>query len=39
VTVTKVRDDKPIATLSTICQNQRGELLIEGEAVVLVPAG
>jgi 3-hydroxybutyryl-CoA dehydratase len=38
VTVTKVREDKPIATLSTVCRNQRGELLIEGEAVVLVAA-
>ena len=36
VTVTKVRDDKPIVTLETICENQRGELLIKGEAVVLV---
>jgi acyl dehydratase len=36
VTVTKVRDDKPIVTLETICENQDGELLIKGEAVVLV---
>jgi 3-hydroxybutyryl-CoA dehydratase len=36
VTVTKVRDDKPIVTLETICENQNGELLIKGEAVVLV---
>lgn len=36
VTVTNIRDDKPIVTLETICENQRGELLIKGEAVVLV---
>ncbi|HEX8475912.1 MAG TPA: MaoC family dehydratase [Pyrinomonadaceae bacterium] len=36
VTVTKIRDDKPIATLETVCFNHRGEQLIRGEAVVLV---
>jgi 3-hydroxybutyryl-CoA dehydratase len=36
VTVTKIRDDKPIATLETVCLNQHGETLIRGEAVVLV---
>ncbi len=36
VTVKRVRPDKPIATLETICENQRGEILIRGEAVVLV---
>jgi len=36
VTVTRVRPDKPIVTLETICENQRGEILIRGEAVVLV---
>ena len=36
VTVRMIRDDKPIVTLETICENQRGELLIKGEAVVLV---
>jgi len=36
VTVGKIRDDKPIVTLDTICENQRGELLINGEAVVRV---
>lgn len=35
VTVTKIRDDKPIAMLETICLNQRGEVLVKGEAVVL----
>ena len=36
VTVTKVREDKPIVTLETVCTNQRGESVIKGEAVVLV---
>jgi acyl dehydratase len=35
VTVTEIREDKPVATLETVCVNQRGELLIKGEAVVL----
>ena len=35
VTVAKVREDKPIVTLETVCENQRGETLIRGEAVVL----
>jgi 3-hydroxybutyryl-CoA dehydratase len=36
VAVTKVRDDKPVVTLETVCTNQRGERLIDGEAVVLL---
>ena len=36
VTVSKVREDKPIITLETVCVNQRGEKLLEGEAVVLL---
>src|SRR3977135_2190559 len=32
VTVIKIRADKPIATLETICENQNGEVLIRGEA-------
>lgn len=35
VTVSRIRSDKPIMTLETICVNQHGEQLIEGEAVVL----
>lgn len=35
VTVTKIREDKPIVTLETFCFNQRDEPLIKGEAVVL----
>ncbi|HVF44797.1 MAG TPA: MaoC family dehydratase [Pyrinomonadaceae bacterium] len=37
VTVTNVREDKPVVTLETVCTNQRGERVVEGEAVVLVP--
>ncbi|MEW6531848.1 MAG: MaoC family dehydratase [Thermodesulfobacteriota bacterium] len=36
VTVKDVRKDKPIVTLETVCENQRGEKILEGEAVVLV---
>jgi acyl dehydratase len=35
VTVTGIREDKPVATLETLCVNQRGEPLVKGEAVVL----
>ena len=35
VTVTKIREDKPLVTLETVCFNQRDEQLIRGEAVVL----
>jgi 3-hydroxybutyryl-CoA dehydratase len=35
VTVTAVREEKPIATLETVCLNQRGEMLVKGEAVVM----
>jgi acyl dehydratase len=38
VTITSIREDKPVATLETVCVNQRGELLIKGEAVVLFEA-
>lgn len=34
VTVTSVRDGKPIAKLETVCTNQRDEIVIEGEATV-----
>src|SRR3954471_3631421 len=39
VTVLNIRADKPIATLETVCLNQRGEMLIKGEATVLLPPG
>ncbi len=35
VTVIKVREDKPIITLETLCKNQDGTVAIEGEAVLL----
>ena len=35
VVVTAVRDDKPIVTLQTYCDNQDGQRVVEGEAVVL----
>jgi 3-hydroxybutyryl-CoA dehydratase len=37
VEVIKVREDKPVITLRTTCRNARGELVIEGEAVLLAP--
>jgi 3-hydroxybutyryl-CoA dehydratase len=36
VTVKRIREDKSIVTLETICENQHGETLLLGEAVVLV---
>jgi acyl dehydratase len=36
VTVTSVREDKPIVKLETVCTNQRDEVVIRGEATVLV---
>jgi 3-hydroxybutyryl-CoA dehydratase len=36
VTVTKIREDKPVVTLETICLNQNDETLIKGEAVVML---
>ena len=35
-TVTKIREDKPIVTLETVCTNQNGEMLVTGEAVVMI---
>lgn len=34
--VTKVREDKPIVTLAISCANQKGEVLLEGDATVLI---
>ena len=36
VTVTGVREDKPILTLETVCVNQHNEPVLKGEATVLV---
>jgi 3-hydroxybutyryl-CoA dehydratase len=37
VTVTKVREDKPIITLDTICTNQDNVEVIEGKAILMLP--
>ena len=37
VVVKSVREDRPVVTLETVCTNQRGERVVEGEAVVLLP--
>ena len=37
VKVIDIRDDKPIITLNTQCLNQNQDVVIEGEAVVMVP--
>jgi acyl dehydratase len=34
VEIVRIREDKPIVTLRTICVNNEGQVLIEGEAVV-----
>jgi 3-hydroxybutyryl-CoA dehydratase len=34
-----IRPDKPIVTLDTICRNQSGLVVVEGEATLLVPTG
>ena len=41
VEVTAYREDRRIATLRTTCSDQRGDLVLEGEAIVLLdpPAG
>jgi acyl dehydratase len=36
VTVKEIREDKPILKLETICLNQRDEVVIRGEATVLI---
>lgn len=35
-TVINIREDKPIITLETICTNQNGEMLVKGEAAVMI---
>ena len=37
-TVIRIRDDKGIVTLETVCTNQAGEVLVKGEAVVMILA-
>lgn len=36
ITITAMREDKPIVTLETICENQNHEAVIKGEATVLI---
>jgi len=36
VTVISIRDDKPVVRLETVCMNQHDEVVIKGEATVLV---
>ena len=36
VTVSSIREDKPILKLETVCTNQRNEVVIKGEATVLI---
>lgn len=38
-TVTAIRADKPVVTLSTVVTRQDGTVVLTGEAVVLAPAG
>lgn len=35
-TVRSIRSDKPIVTVETLCRNQDGTLLIEGEAAIML---
>ena len=35
--ITQLHPEKRRVTLATVCRNQRGETVIEGEAVVMVP--
>jgi 3-hydroxybutyryl-CoA dehydratase len=34
--VKEIREDKPIITIETTCENQNGELLITGEGKIMV---
>jgi acyl dehydratase len=36
VTVKEIREDKPVVKLETLCINQRDEIVIRGEATILV---
>jgi len=37
VEIVNVREDKPIVTLRTFCKDSKDNIVIDGEAVVLVP--
>ncbi len=36
VTVMEIRKDKPIVKLSTVCKNEKDEVVIDGEAIVKI---
>ena len=38
VEVTQVREDKPITTLATVVTNQRGEVVLDGTALIWTEA-
>lgn len=38
VQITKIREDKPIVTLRTWCENAHGEIVLDGEAVAKAPS-
>jgi 3-hydroxybutyryl-CoA dehydratase len=33
--IVSIKENKPVATIETICENQHGEIVLKGEAVVL----
>lgn len=35
-TVTKIREDKPIITVETVCTNQNGETVVTGEGKIML---
>ena len=35
-TITNIREDKPIITIETICTNQNGDVVVKGEAAVMI---
>jgi len=35
-TVKEIREDKPIVTIETTCENQNGEMLITGEGKIMI---
>ena len=37
VTVISIKEGKPMAAFETTCENQRGDVVLKGEAVVLFP--
>ena len=35
-TVTNIREDKPIVTIETVCTKQSGEMVVKGEAAIMI---